>query len=123
MTRKDYRNLEYYAQTFRDFLANPKENSGMGFNAQQKGDRVVFRIANINCDITFKFRKTRLYSVLEMQMEGNNSALIEIPVNVSKSKKGRVSGDSWDYNKGYRVYFNKMIGFVRTFNKETLNSE
>jgi len=126
MVKKDYEDLEYFAQKFRDYLANPQMG---GFRAIQRGEGVEFYILGIKCRVDFFYKGTDLYSTLEMKSAEKNSKLIEIPANipnsvkipvkVKKSKAGRVSGS---YGEGFQEYFKWINDYLGDF-YEKLNSK
>lgn len=120
MVRRAYTHPEYSAQVFRDYLhiaRRDKDGSHIGgIAALQKGNRVLFPISKVCCEVTFECKGNDLYSTLEMKMGENRSKPIPIPVNVKRSKTGRISGN---HGEGFEEYFGWVMDFVRKFYQDS----
>jgi hypothetical protein len=134
MSKKKYNDSEYYAQEFTRFLTTGDDIStliGGYLAAKHKGNRVLFNISGVDCDVAFDQKNNRAYTSLDMKIyrmeqkkEGDEVKLVpiledsksvpKIYVRPSKSRQGRISQNP---NPGFNEYLSELVHQIQVFYK------
>ena len=123
MVHKEYRSLNYYAQTFRDFIQGLEEDERgkkkrsehiykligtdlqtREIHAEHHASKVSFNAFGIEGVVEFVLKNDVPYASLEIYSENGSSDSYEKKLKVSRSKKGRINVE-----KTYVPFFEEFI--------------